>query len=107
MKGLTLQPLRDALAALGNAYHYTAKPNAAPPYLVWMEDGDNDLAADNTHVERIYQGTVDLYTKTEDDPLMEHVPEVLESIEAAWYLNSVQYEDDTGLIHYEWVWEYG
>ena len=46
-----------------------------------------------------------LFTKNEDDPLFERIPAALESIGASWYLNSVQYEDDTGLIHYEWYWE--
>ena len=46
-----------------------------------------------------------LYTKTDKDPLFSAIPEALEDIGAAWYLNSVQYEEDTGLIHYEWVWE--
>ena len=32
-------------------------------------------------------------------------PQALEGIGASWYLNSVQYEEDTGLIHYEWYWE--
>lgn len=105
MRELTLQPLQEALAALGSAYHYVAQPNAAPPYLVWMEDGSNDLFADNVHAEKICQGTIDLYTNQENDPLMESVPEALEGIGAAYYLNSVQYEEDTGLIHYEWVWE--
>ena len=72
-----------------------------------MEDGSNDLFADNVHAEKICQGTLDLYTNQENDPLMESVPEALEGIGAAYYLNSVQYEEDTGLIHYEWVWEYG
>ena len=107
MRELTLQPLQEALAALGSAYHYVAQPNAVPPYLVWMEDGSNDPVAETVNAARIYQGSVDLYTKTEDEPLMESVPKALEGIGAAWYLNSVQYEDDTGLIHYEWVWEYG
>ena len=38
--------------------------------------------------------------------------ETVDKIQAAltaacilFYLNSVQYEDDTELIHYEWVWE--
>lgn len=104
---MTLQPLQQALAALGDSYHYTARPNATPPYLVWAEDGANDLESNNAHGERMYQGTIDLYTKTENDPLMDQVPQALEAIGAAWYLNSVQYEDDTGLIHWEWVWEYG
>lgn len=100
-----LQRLQQALAALGNAYHYVAEPNAVPPYIIWIEDGDNDLMAGNVHAERCYTGTIDLYTKAEFDPLLDSIPSALENIGAAWYLNSVQYEDDTSLIHYEWAWE--
>lgn len=106
MKALTLERLRGALAACGErVYRYAAAPNTAPPYLVWGEDGDNDLSADDRHAERCWTGTVDLYTRTEDDPLTRAVPAALEGVGAAWSLNSVQYEEDTGLIHYEWVWE--
>ena len=31
------------------------------------------------------------------------VEDALDEIGAAWYLNSVQFENDTGLIHIEWV----
>ena len=37
--------------------------------------------------------------------LLAQIPTALDQIGAAWYLNSVQYEEETGLIHYEWVWE--
>ena len=105
---LMLGRLRTALAALTDrTYHYFAAPNSTPPYIVWAEDGDNDLEADNAHVEHIFAGTVDLYTNIEDDPLMESIPEALAGLPAAYYLNSVQYEEATGLIHYEWTWEYG
>ena len=101
-----LERLQAALAALTDrVYHYVAATNSTPPYIVWAEDGDNDLLAGNVHAERCYTGTVDLYTKVDKDPLFSAIPEALEGIGAAWYLNSVQYEEDTGLIHYEWVWE--
>lgn len=101
-----LKQLQEALAALTDrCYPYFAGPNTTPPYITWLEDGDNDLSAGNVHAERCITGTVDLYTKTDKDPLFSTVPEALEGIGAAWYLNSVQYEEDTGLIHYEWVWE--
>lgn len=100
-----LQRLKKALANLGSAYHYIAEPNAKPPYLVWAEDSANDFEADNIHSEKMFQGTIDLYTRMENDLLIENVPKALESIDAAYYLNSVQYEEETGLIHYEWVWE--
>ena len=106
MMGSMLERLQAALAALTDrCWHYAAGPNAVPPYLVWAEDGDNDLAADNIHGERCYTGTVDLYSKADPEPLLEAVPEALEGIGASWYLNSVQYEEDTGLTHWEWVWE--
>lgn len=99
-----LETLQAALAALTErCYHYFAKPNAEPSYIVWAEDGDNDLTANNVHGERSYTGTIDLYTKIESDPLLADIPQALEQIGASYYLNSVQYEEETGLIHYEWV----
>ena len=104
--GLMLERLHVALAALTErCWHYVAVPNTTPPYSVWAEDGDNDLMAGNVHAERCLTGTVDLYTKTESDPLVMFIPEALEGIGAAYHLNSVQYEEETGLVHYEWVWE--
>ena len=101
-----LERLKAAMAALTErCYHYVAAPNTTPPYITWMEDGDNDLPAGNVHAERCYTGSAHLFTKTEGDPLFESIPAALESIGASWYLNSVQYEEDTGLIHYEWYWE--
>lgn len=112
MMGLTptisqiLAQLKAALAALTNkSFHYVAAPNTIPPYIVWAEDDDNDLTADDSHAERAIQGAVDLYTKTEEDPLRDAIPEVLEGVGAAYYFNSFQYETETGLLHFEWVFE--
>lgn len=101
-----LDVIQSALTALTDAvYHYHAPPNSAAPYIVWAEDNANDFEADNIHTESADQGTVDLYTKQEDDPLMESIPAALNGTGCAWYKNSTQYEDDTSLIHVEWVFE--
>lgn len=101
-----LEQLKKALSAMTEyCYHYVADPNSTPPYITWMEDGGNDLSADDLHAERCYTGSVHLFTKVEADPLFSAIPAALEGIGASWYLNSVQYEEDTGLIHYEWYWE--
>lgn len=101
-----LEALKQALSALTEqTYHYYVAPGTPPPYIVWAEDSDNDLAANNIHAERCYEGTVDLFTRDEGDTLISAIPAALESIEAAYYLNSVQYEEETGLIHFEWVWQ--
>ena len=49
-------------------------------------------------------GTVDLFTKTEFDPLADDVQNVLDELGVTWSLESVQYEDETNLIHMEWSW---
>lgn len=74
-------------------------------YFVWAEDGTNDLEADDLHTERAITGTTDLYTKTENDPWREAIEAAFEQYGIVWYQNSVQYEEETGYIHTEWVWE--
>lgn len=101
-----LQALADALITVSqNVWHYHAPPNTVPPYIVWMEDGDNDLMAGNSHAELCVTGSIHLFTKTENDPLYTSIPQALETAGAAWYLNSVQFEEETSLLHYEWYWE--
>lgn len=73
-------------------------------YFVWQEDGKSDLESDNKHTEEAVTGTTDLFTKQEFDPWKDEFEASLDSYGIAWYLNSVQYEEDTGFIHYEWVW---
>lgn len=74
-------------------------------YFVWQEDGTNDLAADGGHAERAVTGTTDLFTRQERDPWVEELGQALSEYGVAWSLNSVQYEEETGFFHYEWVWE--
>ena len=75
-------------------------------YFVWQEDGANDLETDGRHGERAVTGNTDLFTKLEFDPWKEAFEAALDSDPyISWYLNSVQYEENTEFTHYEWVWE--
>lgn len=74
-------------------------------YFVWQEDGAGGLEADDRHAEKSVTGTTDLFTKQEFDPWKEQFEAALDAAGIAWYLNSTQYEEDTGFTHYEWVWE--
>ena len=74
-------------------------------YFVWQEDGANDLEANGAHAEQAVSGTTDLFTKQEFDPWVRELGARLDDFGIAWYLNPVQYEEDTGFWHYEWVWE--
>lgn len=103
---MKLSDLRDALLeVIPDVFHYEAwsKPDK---YIVWAEDGEADsLSADDKKTDQVLQGTIDYFTKTEYDPNFELIQEKLNSIDISWKLNSVQHEEETGYIHYEWVWE--
>ena len=76
-----------------------------PPFCVWAEDGENGFNAGNRKAEQAITGTVDYYTPQEYDPAVDNIQAALNSLRIPWQLNSVQYEDETNLIHYEWTWE--
>lgn len=104
--------LQDKLMQIGLAfaavtdrcYHYY-RTTKTPPFIVWAESGeDTSFNADNHKTEQRIVGTVDLFTKTEYDPLADDVQATLNDLGLTWYLSSVQYEEETNLIHYEWTW---
>lgn len=103
-----MQEFESSLKAVTpEVYHFRAKCPTAP-YLVWAEDGQGEsVHADGMTVEQSIEGTVDYFTRQEYDPNFQRIQVALDTAGAAWRLNSIQYEDDTGLIHYEWVWQVG
>lgn len=104
---MKLSDLRDVLLeVLPDVFHYEAwaKPDK---YIVWAEDTEaSSLNVDDTKEEQIIQGTIDYFTKTEFDNTVVLIQQKLNSIDVAWQLSSIQYEEDTKFIHYEWVFEF-
>ena len=84
-------------------YHYW-HPNLTAPFCIWAEDSEaSALYSSNHKAEQTISGTIDYYTLTEFDTTVELIQEKLNSIEnCGWSLISIQYEDETNLIHYEW-----
>lgn len=74
-------------------------------YFVWQEDGGNDLKANNVHSERAVTGYTDLFTKREHDPWARALEDAFDDAGIAWSLRDVQYEPETGFVHYTWDWE--
>lgn len=93
------------LSCTQNVYNYTASGNQRVPYIVYGNNGENVFHAEDHRAERTEQGTIDLYTRASSDPLVGAIPRALDVAGVKVYLNSVQYEDETGLLHYEWVYE--
>lgn len=101
---MTIDLLKTALLAkTTKVYHYTAPVKAVAPYIVWQEDSRTDLVADNKHGEAGYNGTIDLYSKTENDLLIAGVEQALDGLPLVWKLNNVVYEEETKIIHHEWL----
>ena len=84
-----------------NAYHYTAPENTPAKYAVWAELAGNHLAADNKEAEGAFEIAVDYFTKTEFDATIDSISSFLDGF-GSWRIESVQYEEETGYIHYEW-----
>lgn len=74
-------------------------------YIVWQEDGSNDLLAGNGHAERAVSGVADLFSKQELDPWADAVGAAFDAAGIAWSLVMVDYEPETGFHHWSWDWE--
>lgn len=103
-----MDELATALTNTGLPFaHFGWSKAPSGDYGVYAEDGANDLIAGNKHVEKVLQGTVDYFTRDDSGTPKATIEAALDSVPVAWYLNSVQFENDTGYIHYEWVFECG
>ena len=78
----------------------------APPYGVYALDGGGaDLWGSDRMQDTTLTGTVDLYVKGRGRDKKQLVDAALHAAGVSWYLNSIQYEKDTRLTHFEWVFE--
>lgn len=90
-------------AVIPHTYHYS-RPQMQAPFLVWAEDGLDRFFADNKTSEFTILGTADYYTQQEYDPAIDKLMDLFEGYGFSWSVNSIQYEEATELIHYEFSW---
>lgn len=100
-----LNKIKTALSSIPDlrVYHYWHTRLEAP-YCIWEEDGEGDsLHTGNHKTQQVITGTIDYYTKQELDAMVDTIQDKLNTIEVlGWYLEAVDYEEDTNLIHYTW-----
>lgn len=103
---MTFPKIENTLKAITTKTHRTFAPEGEePPYIVWDDDGtEGNLYGAGKLVCQVIQGTIDLFTKDEDDPLFDQIQEGLNAAGIGFKYNSKQTEQDTGITHYEWVW---
>lgn len=98
--------VKQALVSLPvDVFHYHAFKKK-DRYIVWAENAEGgSVEADNGKQEYSVSGYIDFFTRRENDPVVNMVAEALKSAEISFSLNSVQYEEETGYIHFEWLFE--
>lgn len=102
-----MNTLETALVSTGFLFAQFGWSHApAGDYGVWADDDANDLEADDRHAEHILEGTIDYFTRDPSLTPKTTIEAALDGV-VAYYLNSIQYEEDTGYIHYEWVYQRG
>ena len=85
-------------------YHLFKPAKVKAPYAVWQEDSEGaSLHANNRKAEQALTLTVDYYTLTEFDAMIDRIQQAFNDAEIGWKLNSFQYEAETNLLHYEWL----
>ena len=103
---MTLDDVKTALLTIGVPVSHYEAHEQMDKYLVWAEDGQAaSVWADDRMQEQAIQGTIDYFTKTENDPNVRKIQDALNDASISLRLNSVQHEDETGYIHHEWVFE--
>lgn len=72
--------------------------------VVSLEGQEDSVAGDNMIQEQSIRGSIDLFVEGIATTAPVAVQDAINGL-VAWRLNSIQYEDDTRLIHYEWIFE--
>ena len=86
-------------------YEWKTRPsgNFGTVQLDFDAEDDN---GDDRKVDRAWEGSVDLFLHKREPMILAAVETALETVcEGSWYINSEQYERETGLIHIEFVFE--
>ena len=104
-----LDSLKAALESTGLPFaHFAWSKSSAEEQTdhgVWAEDSDLSLYANNRHAERIWQGMIHWFTKTDDASNPRLIEAALDAASVPWRLDSIDFEEDTGFLHYIWIFE--
>ena len=102
----TLVTLLKAIKGVQFAeYEWKTRPNGNFG-TVQLDFEAEDDHGDDTKQARAWEGSVDLFTHGKEMLIVSAVESALETVcEGSWYLNSEQYEHETGLIHREFVFQ--
>lgn len=98
--------ISDAITALqtqGYAFAHFAWSHAPEgDYGTWAEDTGTEFTVGNVTVEQVLNGFVDYFTRDDSAAPRQAIQQAMTDAGVVWHLDAVQYENDTGYIHYSW-----
>lgn len=101
-----LEGLRHALDQTGFAWAFAGWSEAPKTdYGVYSLSGQVQFRGDgDSGSEIMLRGYVDYFTHDRTRSAQKAIENALRSIRLWWNLESIQFEPETGFIHYEWAW---
>ena len=107
MKELTKGEAPDTVTLPMAEDGWNTRPDADSYGVIALEFEPDALRGDNVKVATAYEGSVDLYSRKKDgDGWIQRIKAVLtEHCDGAWSLNHRAHEPQTGLFHWEWVFQ--
>ena len=104
-----LDAIKTALDATGIAfamYGWATAPRTDYG-VISLESAGAYVSGDDHMQMHAVEGTVDLYCHNAGETQRKAVQTALNSVDGlSWYFNSTQYEADTRLVHFEWVFQF-
>ena len=86
------------------AYQWDKAPEGTSYGVIALEGQQDSVPGDNMIQHQSIRGSIDLFVPGISTDDARTVQDVINGV-VAWRLNSVQFEDETGLVHYEWIFE--
>lgn len=104
---MTLADVKKALLTVSNSVHHHVAPKGTnAPYIVWAEDSQADsLHGDGRMRRQVIEGGIHLFDKEEYSTLFDGVQTALNNAGIVFRLSYINYEVDTRIFHYEWIFQ--
>ena len=104
--------ITDAIGTLvQNGYkfaHFAWSHAPEGDYGTWSEEYGTEFKAGSVVAEQVMNGYVDYFTRDDSGAPKTAIEKAMTDAGIVWHLDTVQYENDTGYIHYTWEYhEYG
>ena len=104
-----LETLKAALESTGLPFaHFDWEKGAKErqrDHGVWAEDDERALRANNRPVERVWQGMIHWFTHLDTGAGKKAIEDALDAASIPYRFDGVDYEEDTGFLHYVWIFE--